>query len=114
MTTDQKQTVLLSLVGTAPAVLSETVWALATQDEPVVPERVIAITTSTGAEKIKEKLFKDGHWKQMLEDLEGRGVPVGGKLRFGPIADSWCQPLGRQGPFSTGTKGWQKLLLATS
>lgn len=88
MTTDQKQTVLLSLVGTAPAVLSETVWALATQDEPVVPERVIAMTTSTGAEKIKEKLFKDGHWKQMLEDLEGRGVPVGGKLRFGPIADS--------------------------
>jgi len=88
MTTDQKQTVLLSLVGTAPAVLSETVWALATQDEPVVPERVIAMTTSTGAEKIKEKLFEDGHWKQMLQDLEGRGVPVGGKLRFGPIADS--------------------------
>lgn len=88
MTTDQKQTVLLSLVGTAPAVLSETVWALATQDEPVIPDRVIAMTTSTGAAKIKEKLFTDGHWEQMLKDLQEQGVDHARRLRFGPIGDS--------------------------
>lgn len=88
MTTDQKQTVLLSLVGTAPAVLSETVWALATQDEPVIPDRVIAMTTSTGAARIKEKLFDDGHWALMLEDLSVKGVEHSGRLRFGPIGDS--------------------------
>lgn len=88
MTTTPKQTVLLSLVGTAPAVLSETVWALAFQNKPVIPDRVIAITTSTGAARIKEKLFDDGHWFQMLEDLSAEGVEHSGRLCFGPIGDS--------------------------
>lgn len=88
MTPEHKQIVLLSLVGTAPAVLSETVWALATQAEPVLPDRIIAMTTSTGADKIRDKLFDAGHWAQMLEDLKDRGVETQGKLRFGPIADS--------------------------
>jgi CRISPR-associated protein (TIGR02584 family) len=85
---EPSQTILLSLVGTAPAVLTETVWALATQDEPVIPDRVIAITTTTGAAKLKNKLFIDGHWGRMLTDLGERGVPLEGKLRFGAIADS--------------------------
>jgi CRISPR-associated protein (TIGR02584 family) len=88
MTAEPKQTVLLSLVGTAPAVLSETVWALATQADPVIPDRVIAMTTSTGSTQLKEKLFNDGHWVQMLEDLKVRGIETEGKLRFGPIGDS--------------------------
>lgn len=88
MTSEQKQIVLLSLVGTAPAVLSETVWALANQEVPVVPDKIIAMTTSTGAVKIKEKLFEEGHWKRMVEELQERGVPVEGRLRFGPVGSS--------------------------
>jgi len=88
MTTDQKQVVLLSLVGTAPAVLTETVWALAHQEDPVIPDRIIAITTSTGAARIREKVFNDGHWEQMLKDLSADGAEIEGKLRFGPIAES--------------------------
>lgn len=88
MTADSKQTVLLSLVGTAPAVLSETVWALAHQEDPVIPDKIVAMTTSTGAAKIKEKLFEEGHWKRMLEALEQKGLPVADRLRFGPIGAS--------------------------
>jgi CRISPR-associated protein (TIGR02584 family) len=88
MTAEQKQTVLLSLVGTAPAVLSETVWALAHQEEPVIPDKIIAMTTSMGATKIKEKLFEQRHWKRMLEELEQKGLPVAARLRFGPVGAS--------------------------
>lgn len=88
MENEPSQTILLSLVGTAPAVLTETVWALATQADPVIPDRVIAITTTTGAAKLKNKLFVDGHWDRMLADLKGKGLPLDGKLRFGAIADS--------------------------
>ena len=82
------QTFLLSLVGTAPAVLTETVWALAVQDDPVIPDRIIAVTTAPGASRLKEKLFRDGHWERMLSCLQGQGLDLDGKLRFGPIADS--------------------------
>mgnify|MGYP003644523949 CR=1 FL=1 len=85
---ESSQSVLLSLVGTAPAVLTETVWAMATQSEPVIPDRIIAVTTAPGAAKLKEKLFTDGHWKRMLTELGGKGLELEGKLRFGPIADS--------------------------
>ncbi|MEX0287790.1 MAG: CRISPR-associated ring nuclease Csm6 [Flavobacteriaceae bacterium] len=87
MTSEKKQVVLLSLVGTAPAVLTETVWALAHENEAIIPDRVIAMTTSSGAALIREKLFKEGHWKKLLEDL-GSQVEIGDRLRFGPISDS--------------------------
>ncbi|MCG8601902.1 MAG: CRISPR-associated ring nuclease Csm6, partial [Verrucomicrobiales bacterium] len=88
METEPSQTLLLSLVGTAPAVLTETVWAMATQPEPVIPDRIVAVSTSAGAERLREKLFDDGHWEQMISELKARGLDLEGKLRFGPIADS--------------------------
>lgn len=92
MNPDPTQTVLISLVGTAPAVLTETVWALATQDEPVIPDRIIAITTSSGSAKLKEKLFAAGHWDRLIGDLGAhlapRGLSLDGRLRFGPVGDS--------------------------
>ncbi len=54
----------------------------------MIPDRVIAITTTTGAAKLKNKLFVDGHWERMLADLTTRGLPLEGKLRFGAIGDS--------------------------
>lgn len=85
---EPSQTVLLSLVGTAPAVLTETVWAMATAPEPVIPDRIIATTTRTGAQLLREKLFASGHWEGMKAALEAPGISLKGKLRFGPIADS--------------------------
>jgi len=40
--------VLLVVTGMSPAVLTETVRALSREDPPVIPDRVIAITTSQG------------------------------------------------------------------
>jgi CRISPR-associated protein (TIGR02584 family) len=88
MENEATQTVLISLVGATPAVLTETVWALAKQPEPVIPDRVIALAPSLGAERLRNKLFEEGHWERMLEDLKGQGLLVEGKLKFGPIADS--------------------------
>ncbi|WP_269538044.1 CRISPR-associated ring nuclease Csm6 [Cerasicoccus fimbriatus] len=88
MTAEQKHVVLLSLVGTAPAVLTETVWALAHDSEPVIPNRIIAMTTATGAARLREKLFDGGHWEQLQADLKADGIEIVGKLRFGPISES--------------------------
>ena len=35
-----KRTILVAGMGTSPAVLTETVWALAHQEQPVVPDEV--------------------------------------------------------------------------
>ena len=40
-----KRTILVVGIGTTPAVLTETVWALAHQLEPVVPDQIEVITT---------------------------------------------------------------------
>lgn len=85
---ESTKTVLISLVGTTPAVLTETVWALATSQEPIVPDRVIAVTTAPGSVGIKEKLFSNNQWDGMLAALLDRGVEINEKLRFGPIGDS--------------------------
>ena len=42
-----KRTVLVVGMGTSPAVMTETVWALAHQSEPVVPNEIIVITTKS-------------------------------------------------------------------
>lgn len=93
------KTLLISLVGATPAVLTETVYALAHQEEPAVPDRVIAITTSTGADLLKEKLFAEGHWEQLCNDLRSQGHDIEGKLKFGNTGDAI-----RVFPDSTGSR----------
>ena len=36
-----KRTILIACIGTSPAVLTETVWALAHQKMPVVPDEIL-------------------------------------------------------------------------
>jgi len=50
-------TTLLAVTGLSPAIVTETVWALAHEKKRVLPERVVFITTLTGAEKIQQQLF---------------------------------------------------------
>ena len=44
----QNRTVLVVGMGTSPAVLTETVWALAHSKEPVVPDKIEVRTTASG------------------------------------------------------------------
>ena len=50
--------VLLAVTGMSPAILTETIWALARENPPVIPERVVVITTLPGKARIEEELFK--------------------------------------------------------
>ncbi|MBN2686190.1 MAG: TIGR02584 family CRISPR-associated protein [Pontiellaceae bacterium] len=72
--------ILVAVVGNSPAVLTETVWALAQEDPPVVPDEVVAITTLAGRARIREQLFgTDAVWGSLRSAL---GAPEG-KLHFG-------------------------------
>lgn len=75
---------LLAVVGTSPAILTETIWALNRGDEkcpPVIPNEVVAITTLKGQQSIKEQLqtplpgFGGRRvWQALREDLLGPGA----------------------------------------
>jgi CRISPR-associated protein (TIGR02584 family) len=51
------KTILLATTGMSPAVLTETVWALAQELPPVIPDEVSVITTVSGRTKLDEQLF---------------------------------------------------------
>ncbi len=81
--------VLFAIVGLSPAVLTESVFALCTREEPDVPDRIIVVTTSRGYERTKEALFIKGAWGSLVSYLNekiGPGALVG-KLKFGPASD---------------------------
>ncbi len=85
------QTVLVAVTGMAPAVLTETVWALAHPRQgqaTVIPDRVIVLTTTRGAKEIREQLLQAAKgctsvWESLLSTLQCEGLPVEGRLRFG-------------------------------
>ncbi len=81
-----KEVVLLSCVGTSPAVLTETVWAMATGPAQIVPDEIVVITTTVGRDRLCEKIFAGGEnsvWNQMLSALRRKKIKIEGKLRFG-------------------------------
>jgi CRISPR-associated protein (TIGR02584 family) len=49
-------TTLIAVTGLSPAIVTETIWALAHEKPRVLPQRVVFITTGTGAAKIREQL----------------------------------------------------------
>jgi CRISPR-associated protein (TIGR02584 family) len=58
--TPHSETVLLAVTGMSPAVLTETIWALARPGkkvEPVIPDRVVVVTTLPGKDRIEQELF---------------------------------------------------------
>ena len=48
------RTILVAGMGTSSAVLTETAWALANQEQPVVPDEVVVITTKSGKEALRK------------------------------------------------------------
>ncbi|MGC9035395.1 MAG: CRISPR-associated ring nuclease Csm6 [Verrucomicrobiia bacterium] len=96
---DNREVVLLAVTGMSPAVLTETIWALAhpvpdPDDSPIIPHRVVVITTSRGREEIikalftKSPLFGDKTvWESLREQLAKEGFDVKDRLLFGTTGD---------------------------
>lgn len=88
------ETILLAVTGMSPAVLTETLWALAREKEPVIPDRVIVVTTTAGRARITGGLLAPSTrlggvspWEALRAAMAGRGQDPGARLRFGPTGD---------------------------
>ena len=93
----KSEIVLLAVTGMSPAVLTETLWALAHPTDgqaPVIPDRVVVVTTTDGRDEINRQLFArtaEGEgccvWEAFRAALVAAGYSLHGKLRFGTTGD---------------------------
>lgn len=88
------EVVLLAVTGMSPAILTETIWALAQEPEPVIPTRVLAVTTTPGRRLIEQQLLGSNPrfagrspWQALRDALAAQGHDLTGRLRFGPTSD---------------------------
>ena len=82
---DPRRIILVAGMGTSPAVLTETVWALCHQKEPVVPDEIVVLITKSGRERLCSELLsgEKSVWQQMLSALRSEKINIEGKLIFG-------------------------------
>lgn len=92
--TDKRQKILIAIVGLSPSVLTETVYSLCLSADPIIPDRVIVLTTSSGRDILIEKLFNRSEslngvsaWQALRTHLKKNNVKIEGKLRFGKTGD---------------------------
>ena len=80
-----KRTILIAGIGTSPAVLTETVWALAHQKKPVVPDEIVVITTKSGREVLQGTMMSGSPsvWERLKAALRKEKIAIEGKLVFG-------------------------------
>lgn len=66
--------VLVCVLGTSPAVITETLYALLNQEPPFVPDEVHVITTTTGVRQLDEQLLAGGQgaFHRLLAEQAGR------------------------------------------
>ncbi|MCI0536087.1 MAG: CRISPR-associated ring nuclease Csm6 [Verrucomicrobiales bacterium] len=88
----QSEIVLLAVTGMSPAVLTETVWALANPEDhkfsPIIPVRIVALTTTAGQDAVREQLFgRDRIWERLRQDVLGASHANNSRLYFGPEAE---------------------------
>ena len=88
------ETILFAVTGMSPAVLTETIWALAHEAEPVIPQRVVVLTTLEGRKRLEQALFVPREdwggmsaWEALRVALIDAGHDLARKLRFGTTAD---------------------------
>ena len=81
----EKRTILVVGMGTSPAVLTETVWALAHQEQPVVPDEIEVITTSSGKSALQQAILEGAPsvMDRLKAALRKEKIDVEGKLVFG-------------------------------
>ena len=58
-------TVLVAVTGMSPAIITETVWALAHEKPVIIPDRVMVVTTARGAVDLKAQIVDSGVWAQL-------------------------------------------------
>lgn len=78
-----KRIILVSAMGTSPAVLTNMVWGLAHQKHSIVPDEIVVFITKSGKELLIQRLFDDGVWNEMRSDLKREKIEIDGKLVFG-------------------------------
>jgi CRISPR-associated protein (TIGR02584 family) len=83
------ETVLIAVLGVSPSVLTETLWALAQESSPVLPDRIVVLTTRTGRSALEASLFsgEESGWMRLCSAFKRRGLPIENKLRFGLASD---------------------------
>lgn len=59
--------VLVAVTGASPQVLTETVYALYKQGNPM-PEEIFVITTENSKQTLIDGFFVKGHWQKLIED----------------------------------------------
>lgn len=72
--------VLFLVTGMTPQIITETIWALACDPElaePWVPDEIHVLSTASGLNQIKKRLFEDGVFQQMQKDY-----PILAKIEF--------------------------------
>ena len=82
---NDKKIVLVVGMGTSPAVMTETVWSLAHQSEPVVPDEVVVITTKSGKDALRTAIMSGAPsvWNRLKTALVKEKIAIDGKLVFG-------------------------------
>ncbi len=74
--------ILVAVAGFTPAVLTETIWALASESPPVRTDRLVALTTTAGAKVLRRVFFDEARgWQAFARGLErdtGVSAPVFG------------------------------------
>jgi len=86
------ETILLSVLGQSPAVLTETLWALSRENPPTFPDRIIVLTTAIGRRILLERFFagKEGAtslWSHFRTNLLQQAGSRPSRLRFGTTSD---------------------------
>jgi CRISPR-associated protein (TIGR02584 family) len=79
--------ILIAVLGTAPAILTETVWELAREKTPFVPHRIYVLTTRKGRECLTEALFEKGVWTKFVGSLPVPSKLLENRLLFGTASD---------------------------
>ena len=77
-----KRVVLIAGIGTSPAVLTETVWALAHAVRPVIPDEIVVVTTAAGKRKVQSEIL-GGVWSDLKAALCRERIKGAENLRLG-------------------------------
>lgn len=87
--THPPHTTLLAVCGMSPAILTETLWALAHEDTPCLPDEIIVVTTTCGRVELERELFTPRPdwagrtvWQTLRYSLLGANAEHDPRLQF--------------------------------
>ena len=88
MKATDKRIVLIATMGSSPAVLTETVWALAHAKKPVIPDEIVVLSAKNSVDKMKRDLLEgcEPIWGRLLSALKKDKISIDGKLVFGSMS----------------------------